>query len=441
MSERFDAKAMVVVATLFISASLPNLATALHVQFLGQLQPSSLPSGIPFGGGGNSFERRVDVSDSKAVVGAGIFRSGEDEGRAFVFDYSDPDQIRQVALLRASDNSAGNEYADGVAVSGHYVFVNAWGDANQQGAVYMYDLSDLDNIVERKITAFDAAANNYFGFSMSVDNNRLLVGAPKFSASSLPPAVYVIDFTDPDNLQQTKIVQSNIGAGGNYGQSVAISGDYAVVGHTGDSTVVPFGGSAHLYDLRNLSNIREIILRPTDIPRNNSSFGSRVAISGTKALISVTSDPGPTNNAGNSDGAVWAFDFADWDNIDQYEFGRPVPQFGGPVSPFGRFLDLQGDLSVAAAFNEDTARGAIYFHDVSDISNPEQLFRLPSQSLDDIRFGIAFAIDRNSLIVTDQTESVYLYRVVPEPSSILIAGAAVVLAALRRRHVRHNGTG
>lgn len=428
---------VLIVAAIFNSGAVDECdANAIQVQPLGKLQPIGLPSGIPFGGGGNVFERRVDVSGSKTVVGSGIFRTGRNEGRAFVFDYANPNDIRQIVMLRASDNSAGNEYADGVAISGNYVFVSAWGDSGSSGAVYMYDLSDPNNIVERKITAFDAAPSNYFGYSMAVDGSRLLVGAPKFSVSSLPPAAYVIDFSDPAHLQQTKIIQSNIGAGGNYAEAVALSGNYAIVGHISDSTIFPFGGSAHLYDLSNLNAVREKILRPTDAP-NYNAFGARVAISGTKALVSVSSDPGPTNNAGTFDGAVWAFDFSNWNNIVQSEYGRPIQQFGGPIPPFGRFLDLQGDLSIAAAFNEDNGRGAIYFHDVSDVRNPVQLSRLPSTGIGDANFGTALAIDHNSLIVSDQQSNVYLYRLVPEPSCFVLITVAFVSMSIVIRSRYH----
>ena len=429
MNSRRVLRPIVVVALL---TCISHEVRALQARFIDQLQPVGLPAGILFGGGGNSFERRVDVSGSLAVVGAGNFDRGLDQGHAFVYDFSNENDVRQIAMLRASDNAPRNEYGKGVAISGNYVFVSASGDSSDRGAIYMYDVSDPTNIIERKITAFDAAPGNYFGFSLSVDGNRLLAGAPKFSASSLPPAAYVIDFSDPDNLQQTKVVLNKTGADGDYGTAVALSGNYAIVGRSSDSTVFPFGGSAHLYDLTNLSAVREKILRPTDAP-NYQSFGSRVAISGTKALVSVASDPGPTNNAGNFDGSVWAFDFSNWNSISQTEFGRPVPQFGGPSAPFGRFLDLQDNLSIAAAFNEDGARGAIYFHDVSNVNDPVELLRLPAHSRSDQRFGIALAVDGNALLVSDQQGHVYLYQLaIPEPASLALIGIALLLASRRR---------
>ena len=384
---------------------------------------------MEFGGGGNVFERHVDVSGTLAVVGAGDFRFGSDQGRAFLFDFSNANDIQQIAELRASDNSAGNMYAQGVAISGHYVFVGASGDSEGRGAVYMYDVSDRSNVIERKITAFDGGSG--FGFSLAVDANRLIVGAP-FSANTAPAAAYIIDFSDPGNLQQTKITPNLPGLGSRFAESVAISGDYAIVGRPSESAAFPFAaGSAYLYDISDLNAIESKRLTPTDVP-NYSRFGARVAIDGTKALVSVSSDPGPTNNAGTTDGAVWAFDFSDWNNVVQYEYGRPVPNFGGPAPPFGRFLDLEGDLAFAGAFNEDSIRGALYIHDVSNVLAPKQLLRLPAHANHDIRFGTSFAVDGQTLLVSDSEGHVYIYALVPEPtSSLLMAAAMCALVVVR----------
>ncbi len=403
------------------------------VQLVGTFNPPALPAGTQFGGGGNSFERRVDVSGSLAVVGAGRYRVGAPGGTAYVYDFSDPNNIVLKHALHASDNSAGNEFGDGVAISGNYVFVGAWGDGGSTGAVYMYDISDPNNVVERKIAAFDSAPNNYFGFSMSVDGNRLLVGAPKFSASSLPPAAYLIDFSDPDNLVQTKI-PSPLGDFG-YANAVSLSGNYAIVSQSNEDTPFNDAGSAHLYDLSNLASIQHKRLAPTDAP-NYRAFGGRVSISGTTAVVEVRSDPGPTNPAGAADGAVWAFDFSDWNNIKQREYGRVIPAFGGNVPPFGRWLELQGDLAIAAAFNEgDAAQGAIYFHDVSNVLAPTQLLRLPAPHADDFGFGIAMAMDGHSLVVSDRTGGVYLYRVIPEPSTAVLLSVALAGLGFRRRRL------
>jgi hypothetical protein len=152
------------------------------LSLVGELVPDQLPAGVRFG----LQEDGIDVFGDRAVVTAGISAVGEDEGRAFVFDISTPGNAVQIAELRASDSRAGNGFGRCTAITDRYVFVGAYGDDASRGAVYMYDISDPARITERKIVAFDAAPQNCFGRALAVSGDRLIVGAPKFTALSLP---------------------------------------------------------------------------------------------------------------------------------------------------------------------------------------------------------------------------------------------------------------
>jgi hypothetical protein len=355
-----------------------------------------------------------------------------DLGRAYVFDIEGPGTPVQIAELRASDHHAGDEFGWSVAMTDRYVFVGANGANGGRGAVYMYDLSNPANIVERKITAFDAAPDNRFGYDLAVSGNRLIVAAPKFNAASLPPAAYVLDFSNPNNITQKKLLATPGSTGGNFAEQVDISGDYAIVGHISESSQFPFAGAAHLYDLTNPNNIRQKKLLATDA--DHQSFGREVAIEGHRALVNVTSDPGPANPPGASDGAVWAFDFSNWNNITQTEFGRqPV---GNYPPPFGRGMDLVDSLAVIGAFN-DGAPGAAYFYYVTNTSNPVQHQRVEGPPGSDF-FARALEFDGRFAVIADGFQHAYLYRVVPEPATtwVALAGFGSLVALPRKRLAR-----
>lgn len=422
---------LVILASLFVTVQIPTYAALqgpFSAQLIGQLHPVGLPDGIQFGGGGH-YGHRVDISGNLSAVGAGIFLRGEDKGHAFVFDHSDPNNIRQIAHIRASDNAAGNEFGGNVAISGDYVFVTARGDRQNRGAVYMYDVSDPNNITERKITAFDEAPYNSFGFSLSVEGTRMAVGAPRVSAAStLDASVYIIDFSNPDNILQTKVSQD---PSAGFGNSVAISGNYLLAGRSSDGTDFNWAGSAQLYDISNLNNIRSQRLTPTDAP-NYRSFGERVAIHGNTAVINVASDPGPTNDAGNTEGAIWAFDLSDWDNIKQSEYGRSTFNPGYYRKGFGQHLAIEDDLVIASG--SDASNGAIYLNDVSDALNPKELLKitaLPNTS----GFGGSFQLDGQTLLVSDQADNVFLYNIVPEPATA--ASLFMLFTAITRSRPRN----
>jgi hypothetical protein len=312
-----------------------------------------------------------------------------------------------------------------------YIFVGAHGANSDRGAVYMYDMIDPLHPVERKITAFDAAPDNHFGYAIATSGNRLIVGAPKFNAASLPPAAYVLDFTNPNSITQTKLLATPGSIGGNFAEQVDIgaNGNFAIVGHISESSQFPFNGAAHLYDLTNLSSIRQKKLLSTD--SHSSAMGKTVAIDGTRALVSVETDPGATYPGG----AVWAFNFSNWDAITQTQFGRQQPPF--PIAPFGRGLDLVSTLSVVGAFNDGVA-GAAYLYDVSNTSNPVQLQRVGSPA-GWSGFARSLEFDGRYAVFSDSQQHAYLYALVPEPNTMLLAFAGLGTLTMLCRRGRGKG--
>jgi hypothetical protein len=393
------------------------------LSFVGPLVPNQLPAGVNYA----PTDDCVDVAGNMAVVTAGIFSSGMDFGRAYVFNIAGPTPS-QVAELRATDHSAGDEFGWSVAMTDRYVFVGAHGANDDRGAVYMYDMIDPAHPVEHKITAFDAAPDNHFGYALSVSGNRLIVGAPKFNLASLPAAAYVLDFTNPNSITQTKLFATPGSIGGNFAEQVDIgsNGNYAIVGHISESSQFPFAGAAHLYNLTNLGSIQQKKLLATDA--DHMQFGNAVAIDGTRALVNVTSEPGPANPPG-TDGAVWAFDFSNWNSITQTEFGRsPV---GSYTPPFGRGLDMVSTYGVIGAFN-DGPGGAAYLYDVSNTSNPVQLQRVAAPAGSQT-FSRSLEFDGRYAVFSDSQQHAYLYAVVPEPNAMLLTFAGVGLLAMAYR--------
>jgi hypothetical protein len=374
-------------------------------QFLGQLTPSSLPRGAAYA----TRDEGVAVYGNRAVVTAGLFLQGEDEGRAFLYDLSNPQGIRETAVLRPSDNHAGNEFGWSAALSDRYLFIGAPGANNDRGAVYMYDLSDPLNMTERKIVAFDSAPHAHFGYSLAVDGNRLIVGAPKFSAHSIQaPSAYVVDFSNPSNMRQTRLRGLNTHIVGDFGGSVGIDGDIAIVGET--------NGGAYLFNISNPSNVLRTFL-PTG--------GKHVAIDGDLALTS------------SSDGFAWATDFSDWGGPITRLLPRPTQ-----IPPFGRGLDLAGTIGVIGAFNEDGSRGAIYVYDFERSLVPVRLQRIPQPSdSSQVFFGHSIDFDGRTAIVgsfdaTGAAQKAFLFQLVPEPHSLSIFAVLTSVFVCRNRFCR-----
>ena len=146
----------------------------------------------------------------------------------------------QTAKLTASDGAAGDISALGLDQRQHgggRSPTTVGGNADQ-GAAYVFTEpgSGWANMTQTaKLTASDGAADDYFGGSVSISGNTVVVGADgaTVGGNSDQGAAYV--FTEPGsgwaNMTQTAKLTASDGAAGDYfGCSVSISGNTVVVG-------------------------------------------------------------------------------------------------------------------------------------------------------------------------------------------------------------------
>ena len=137
--------------------------------------------------------------------------------------------------------TADDHFGDSVSISGNTVVVGAHeatvGGNSDQGAAYVFTEPGsgwADMTQTAKLTASDGAADDYFGTSVSISGNTVVVGASEpRSAQHGQGAAYV--FTEPGsgwaNMTQTAKLTASDGAAGDYfGFSVSISGNTVVVG-------------------------------------------------------------------------------------------------------------------------------------------------------------------------------------------------------------------
>jgi hypothetical protein len=123
----------------------------------------------------------IVINDNAAYVHESFTGTGSTTGIGSTFTQIVP-----------SDGAISSDYGFSVAVGSQKIVVGAQNDddnGNISGAAYIYD---LDGSNEIKITASDGAANDRFGYSVSVGNGRIVVGA-NGAANSSGGAAYIFD--------------------------------------------------------------------------------------------------------------------------------------------------------------------------------------------------------------------------------------------------------
>ena len=148
----------------------------------------------------------------------------------------------QTAKLTASDGAADDYFGCSVSISGNTVVVGAphatVGGNSDQGAAYVFTEpgSGWANMTQTaKLTASDGTAGDDFGSSVSISGNTVVVGAdvPRSAATATRGRPTCSRSPAPAwaNMTQTAKLTASDGAAGDYfGDSVSISGNTVVVG-------------------------------------------------------------------------------------------------------------------------------------------------------------------------------------------------------------------
>ena len=165
--------------------------------------------------------------------------------------------LSEVKKLLASDAQTGDGFGS-VAVSGDIAFVGAFqedGAGSQAGAAYIYQrgLGGADNWGElKKVIASDAEAGDEFGASVAISGDTAVVGKPRDDAGgSLAGAAYVFgrDQGGVDNWgEANKLTASDAETGDRLG-GVAVSGDTAIAGAPREDAAGADAGAAYIFDL------------------------------------------------------------------------------------------------------------------------------------------------------------------------------------------------
>ncbi len=187
------------------------------------------------------FGSSVSVRGRTALVGAEWDDdNGGDSGSAYVYVRSGSTWTEQ-AKLTASDGAAADYFGRSVSVSGETTVVGAPGSLRGSAYVFVRSGSPPGSTwsQQAKLTASDGAADDRFGRSVSVSGDTAVVGAVfdnDNGSESGSAYVFVRSGSPPGSTwsEQAKLTASDGAADDSFGFSVSVDADTAVVGAYGD---------------------------------------------------------------------------------------------------------------------------------------------------------------------------------------------------------------
>jgi len=387
---------------------LPSLATAFdrdnsitHHQ-RGTLDPVQEAKLLAFDGVADDyFGGAVDISGDWAVVGAS-YHDGVDnnEGAVYVYRYDGVNWIFDQKLT-ADDAVDSDRFGQAVSVEGNRLMVGAFrvdDNGGDSGAVYVFDYDGANWNQSQKLLASDGNNSDWFGFSLDLAGDQVAIGARNANNdSSLETgAVYVFIYNGTSWLEQQKLVASDAAENAKFGHAVSLSGDRLLVGAYYDGTATENMGAAYVFDYDNGNALWvESAKLVSDEGVDQGFFGYAVSLSGDRALVGAMEDTG--NVAASGAAYVFDLDGQSWSQTQQLTV--PTLNGGGQL---GYAVSLQADRALVGA-NKDNANGfisgSVYVYDWvgSEWLQPQRLSGLDTETRDE--FGAAIAVSGGKALI------------------------------------------
>ena len=240
----------------------------------------------------------------------------------------------------------GELFGVAVALSGDTALVGAAPDSDTvAGSVFVFTRNGTVWTQQAKLIAGAGASGAGFGNSVALSGDTALVGG----ASN---AVYVFLRSGTVWNQQARLTAADGASGDLFGHKVALSGDTVVVGATFDDT--PAGvnaGSAYVFIRSGTVWTQQAKLTAAD-GASDDRFGSAVALSADTVVVGANGDATP---AGRNVGSAYAFTRrgALWT-----QQAKLTASDGEPDDLFGSRVALSGDTVLVGAYVDDTPAGA-----------------------------------------------------------------------------------
>ncbi len=209
-----------------------------------------------------------------------------------------PEPINEIKLsqkLQANDGLASDYFGSSVAISGDYAIVGAFSDTvggNQdKGSAYIFQYSGSSWSQQAKLIPSDGMIDDHFGYSVSISGDYAIVGTGESDINwTNKGSAYIFHRTGNIWVQQVKLLADDGMEGDQFGNSVSISGDYAIVGAYHDDVERNlYQGSAYIFHRAGDSWSLQAKLTASD-GRRDDHFGYSVSISGDYAIVGAVFD-------------------------------------------------------------------------------------------------------------------------------------------------------
>ena len=242
------------------------------------------------------FGHSVSISGDYAIVGA--YGDDSERGSSYIFK-RDNSIWRQQQKLTASDGASGDYFGYSVSISGDYAIMGAYGHDDKgtdYGSAYIFKREGSSWRQQAKLSAKPTASDGgvsydwWFGRSVSISGDYAIVGARN--------SAYIFKGDGSRWTEQVKLEALDGLFGDHFGDSSSMRGDYIVIGAYGDSDKGTNSGSAYIFKRGCSGWTQKTKLIPDVAARDE--FGTSVSMSGDYAVIGAPGDDTRDSSSGSA---------------------------------------------------------------------------------------------------------------------------------------------
>ena len=241
----------------------------------------------------------VDVDGDRLVVGGRNHElMGPFSGAAWAYERTGVVwTLAAGGFLTGSDSVLFDHFGSAVAISGTRLAVGAPDHdlpMNGAGAVYVFEFGASWAQVA-KLSASDASGSDAFGGSLSMDGDRLASGARFGDRGTTDPGAVYVFLRSGGGVwgQEDKLLATDLMGGDRFGSSVSLEGDRLAIGAPYDSEYGLRSGSAYVFERTGSSWDQQAKLSAL-IPEVSDEYGIGVALSGDTVAVGNWLREGPS---------------------------------------------------------------------------------------------------------------------------------------------------
>jgi hypothetical protein len=299
---------------------------------------------VGVGGQQMQFGQSISIDGNRAAIAAPAMFA---HGVVYIFDFDGLNWNRTARII-ADDIEIRDKFGNAVSLQGDRLLIGNYFDNDNgsfAGAAYIFELENGEWIQKNRFTAGDISSSYGFGISLSLDGDRALIGSrgAKNGNGESVGAAYVFELVAGNWVETHKLIASDGDIGDEFGASVNLENNRAIVGSRNDDDVETDSGAAYIFDFTAGMWVQTIKLTSMD-SKIRSNFGLRLKLDGDRAVVSATSS--------NELPGVFSVSTYVYDLIGGvWSFSAKLEKKSSTVSSGGGSVEISGDTIIVGSLS------------------------------------------------------------------------------------------